>query len=353
MDNVARASAVDRSTLFRRAEAALAPSCHAAIVEKDFWVCWSLRRIFEVLQFRPHLIFKGGTSLSKVYRAIERFSEDVDLSLSRRDLGFADDHDPEQSGISKKEARRRLDALVAECQTVVRQKLVPELRRDFAAVLGEAGWSVVLDPADPQTVLFTYPFTEVSGVTPYVRPSIRLEMGARSDDWPAADAEITPYAAEAFPDLFAIRSCRVRTLAAERTFWEKATLLHAECHRPPDKPSRERLSRHYYDLYRLARQPIAELAMEQHALLERVIAHKSFFFAQSWAHYETAGPGTLRLLPEADRLDALRRDYQAMESMIFGEAPDWDDIVRELARLETRINGMDRQARPWTDLNRR
>ena len=127
-------------------------------------------------------------------------------------------------------------------------------------------------------------------------------------------------------------------MAAERTFWEKATLLHAECHRPPDKPSRERLSRHYYDLYRLAQQPIAEQALVQHDLLERVIAHKSFFFAQSWAHYETARPGTFRLLPAADRLDALRRDYQAMETMIFGKAPDWGDIVRELERLETKIN---------------
>ena len=139
MDNVAHASALDRGALFRQAEAAVARRFPAAIVEKDFWVCWTLRRIFEVLQVRPHLIFKGGTSLSKVYRAIERFSEDVDLSLSRRDLGFADDRDPEQAGISKKEARRRLDALVAECQLAVREKLVPELRRDFAAVLGTSG----------------------------------------------------------------------------------------------------------------------------------------------------------------------------------------------------------------------
>jgi len=340
MDNVARASALDRGALFRQAEAAVARRFPAAIVEKDFWVCWTLRRMFEVLQFRPHLIFKGGTSLSKVYRAIERFSEDVDLSLSRRDLGFADDRDPEQAGISKKEARRRLDALVAECQLAVREKLVPELCRDFGAVLGKSGWSVDLDPADPQTVIFTYPSTEVSGVRSYVRPAIRLEMGARSDDWPAADAELTPYAAETFPDLFTVRSCRVRTLAAERTFWEKATLLHAECHRPPDKPSRERLARHYYDLYRLAQQPIAEQALGQRDLLERVIAHKSFFFAQGWAHYDTARPGTFRVLPAADRLEALRRDYRDMDTLIFGEAPEWDDIVRGLKELEKRINSL-------------
>jgi hypothetical protein len=339
MDKIARSSASDRAAFFedvhtRRLE------IESAIAEKDFWVCWSLRRIFEVLQFRPHLIFKGGTSLSKVYRAIDRFSEDVDLSLSRRDLGFADDHDPEHPGISKKEARRRLDALVAECQRVVADKLVPELRRDFASVLGTTGWSVELDPSDPQTVIFAYPSTRLSGVMSYVRPAIRLEMGARSDDWPATDAEITPYAAEAFPGLFTTPSCKVRTLAAERTFWEKATLLHAECHRPSDKPSRERLSRHYYDLYRLTRLPIAEQALKQLELLKRVVAHKSFFFAQTWAHYETARPGGFRLLPEADRRDALRRDYQDMESMIFGKAPDWKDIILELEQLETKINSL-------------
>lgn len=337
MDRIAKASAAERAGFFLDVHAKR-PEIEASIIEKDFWVCWSLRRIFEVLQFRPHLIFKGGTSLSKVYRTIERFSEDVDLSLSRRDLGFADDKDPEQAGISRKEAQRRLDALVAECKKVVREKLAPELRLDFNVMLGKAGWSVELDTADPQTVIFTYPSTEVSGGMVYVRPAIRLEMGARSDDWPAATAEITPYAAEAFPDLFGIRSCKVRTLAAERTFWEKATLLHAEYHRPSDKLSRERLSRHYYDLYRLSRQPITDRALDQINLLERVIAHKSFFFTSAWAHYETARPGTFRLLPAADRMDALRRDYQDMQAMIFGKAPDWDDIVRELQQLEKRIN---------------
>ena len=121
--------------------------------------------------------------------------------------------------------------------------------------------------------------------------------------------------------------------------WQKAVfgwwLIRGK---PPDKPSRERLSRHYYDLYRLAQQPIAEQALVQRDLLERVIAHKSFFFAAAWAHYETARPGTFRLLPVADRLAALRRDYQDMETMIFGGVPAWGDIVRELERLEARIN---------------
>lgn len=338
MDRWAKASAGARAGLFRDVQARR-PEIDASIVEKDFWVCWTLRQLFEVVRFRPHLIFKGGTSLSKVYGAIERFSEDVDLSLSRRDLGFADDRDPEQPGLSGKKARRRLEALTAECRATVREKLVPELRRGFATVLGPSGWSVELDPDDCQTVLFGYPATDVTSAMAYVRPAIRLEMGARSDDWPAQDAAISPYAADAFPDLFAVRIARIRALAAERTFWEKATLLHAECHRPPDKPARERLARHYYDLHRLSGQSVAARALARLDLLERVIAHKRFFFAQSWAHYETARPGSFRLLPVAGRLVELRRDYREMSAMIYGHVPDWQEIVAGLNALEKRING--------------
>ena len=249
MDRIAQAPQEERADLFRRSAGVLRPERSPAIVEKDFWVCWALHRLFEVLQFRPQLIFKGGTSLSKAYHAVERFSEDVDLSLSRRDLGFADDRDPEQPSISGKEARRRIEALVDACQQAILDRLLPSLRADFASAIGPGDWSVGLDAIDPQTVIFTYPRSELAGTLPEaIRPSIRLEMGARSDDWPAEDREIRPYAAEVFPAAFtAAASCQVRALDAKRTFWEKATILHAEHHRPADKPLAAGMSRHYYD----------------------------------------------------------------------------------------------------------
>ncbi|MFC1521889.1 nucleotidyl transferase AbiEii/AbiGii toxin family protein [Elusimicrobiota bacterium] len=338
MDLVAKSSFRERTELFGAAEHRHTPKINAAIIEKDFWVCWTLRRLFEVLQFRPQLIFKGGTSLSKVFNAIERFSEDVDLSLSRRDLGFADDKDPEQAGISKKEQNRRLDDLTSQCKQSVREHLLPALRRDFATVLGDAGWSVDLDTEDPQIVIFSYPASELSGNLPYVKPSIRLEMGARSDDWPAVEADIKPYAAEAFPRIFTMPTCKVRALTAVRTFWEKATLLHAEFHRPLGKPLKARMSRHYYDLYRLSCQDISRKALESMELLERVVQHKCLFFAQAWANYRAATPGTFRLVPSSARINELRKDYEEMKAMIFGESPKWDEIVRGLKQLEDQIN---------------
>jgi hypothetical protein len=136
MDRIAQTSSTERAELFRASAAALRPDRSPAIIEKDFWVCWALHRIYDVLRFRPELIFKGGTSLSKAYDAIERFSEDVDFSLSRRHLGFADSRDPEEGGISRNESRRRIDALVAACRETIRTRFIPEVRTDFASIIG-------------------------------------------------------------------------------------------------------------------------------------------------------------------------------------------------------------------------
>ena len=231
------------------------------------------------------------------------------------DLGFADDRDPEQPGISGKESRRRIEALVTACRQAIRDQFLPGLRADFTSLL---------DAIDPQTVIFTYPRSELGSRLPEaIRPAIRLEMGARSDDWPAEDREIRPYAAEAFPAAFPFAAvCRTHVLDARRTFWEKVTLLHAEFHRPADKALAEPLSRHYYDLYRLSQQEIGRQALDRTDLLERVVAHKRLFFASAWAHYETAFPGSFHLVPPEEQMDSVfESDYSGMREMIFGEAP--------------------------------
>jgi len=173
----------------------------------------------------------------------------------------------------------------------------------------------------------------------YIRPAIRLEMGARSDDWPAEYHEVRPYAAEVFPQAFKVAtSCRVYVLDARRSFWEKATILHAEFHRPTDKPAAEGISRHYYDLCQLSQHDIGQQALNRCSLLDRVVAHKQLFFASAWAHYETATSGNFHLVPPEERMPILRADYARMREMIFGEALAWEQIIRNLRELEDRIN---------------
>lgn len=346
MDSVAKMPIRERADLFATASDRR-PRISAAIMEKDFWVCWMLSRIFSSVHFPLHLIFKGGTSLSKVFNAIERFSEDVDLSFDRRELGFETTRDPEKAASNKKR-RALLDQLETECETVIQGRFVPALMKDFQKVIGSpkegpATWSIDIDPEDKQAVLFHYPQAiSLQGIVmpAYVSPMVRLELGARSDSWPAGNHPVTPYAADLFPDMFAVPSCEVTVLDAVRTFWEKATILHAQAHRSGSATKVERLSRHYYDLYQLSKTEIASEALAKPDLLNRVVEHKSVFFRSAWAHYETAKPGSFHLLPSEDRQADLRRDYAQMETMIFGDYPAWEEIIEGLEKTEKRINAM-------------
>jgi hypothetical protein len=338
MDKVGQLSTGDRADLFLASAARRRIA--AAIIEKDFWVCWTLRRLFTLPKPPAHLLFKGGTSLSKVYNAIERFSEDIDLSFNRGDLGFSGEADP--SAATGKKRRHALDRLREVCQKIIQEELLPLLEQSFAEALSSAPgekWSVTLAEDDPdrQTILFKYPSGIESGFS-YVRPIVRLEFGARSDHWPAVDAKISSYAAQDFPDAFSDAECMVRALSAERTFWEKATVLHAWHHAPAEKVLRDRQSRHYYDVVRLYENGLGKTAMKDTGLLEQVAKHKTVFYAAGWARYHEARPGTLRLVPSALRLEELRRDYESMREMFFAAPPSFDHLLAVLMEIETGIN---------------
>jgi hypothetical protein len=341
MDRVAKLPASDRSDLFREV-AARRGNLTAPLVEKDFWVCWTLKHLFAMENLPAGIMFKGGTSLSKVFNAINRFSEDVDLSLSRDDLGFSGEKDP-RNAPNRKKAQQWIEELEAKCKQTIRDQLLPALRNNFAVVLGEADydWSLSIDDQDTQAVNFAYPrdLDAGTGAVPvYVQPIVRLELGARSDHWPAGDQSMKSYAAEVFPDLFEHPVVTVRTLNAERTFWEKVTILHAEYHRQSDSPIKGRLSRHYYDVHCLAQGEIGLLALQKMDLLQEVVNHKMLFFPSAWAHYKTAIAGTLHLVPPDDRHKELQRDYSAMREMIFSEPPLFEQILETLRSLEERIN---------------
>jgi hypothetical protein len=152
---------------------------------------------------------------------------------------------------------------------------------------------------------------------------------------------VRPWIADVLPAAFADWRCEVVALEVERSFWEfweKATILHTEYHRPAGKPTPDRFSRHYADTAALAKHPTAGKAIDQHDLRDRVVAWKSQFFGSSWANYDQAKPGSFRLVPPPDRLPALLRDYQAMRDMYLSEPASFDAILATLAEAERRIN---------------
>jgi len=342
MDKVARLKPEDRSDLFRAA--AEQRELTVGIIEKDFWVCWVLRRIYTLTQPPAQIYFKGGTSLSKVFRVIDRMSEDVDLVIDRTDLGFTGPKDPATQGLSNKARQRLVEDIKASARDFVRGELKPALDQAFSEALGVVAssttWGTTLaeDDPDDQTILFQYPTIEPP--SEYLRAMVRLEFGARGDPWPSVKGVIRPYAADVFPGQFAEPDTDLPlVVSAERTFWEKATILHMLHHKPEDKSLGQRMARHYFDTFSLSRHDLGRNALGDTNLLARVVEHKTLFFQRAWARYDLAEPGSLRLTPPDYLLGELREDYSQMaEEMMFGEVPQFDSVIDALNAIEASVN---------------
>ena len=315
-------------------QAAVRRNVSPVILEKDFWVCWLLGVLFES-PFAGSLVFKGGTSLSKVFGVIERFSEDIDLSLSPTFLQLP------EVGASRNQANKWMSRAEAACGAAVREQIGPAMEAAVAGVLGRSGrpWFEFLRDSHTNSpvLLFHYPSSQPAGVD-YLRRSVKLEFGSLTDQQPAGRHPIRPWLADALPEAFPDWRCEVIALELERSFWEKATILHTEYHRPADKPTPDRFSRHFADTAAMAKHPAAGRAIEQHNLRDRVVGWKSQFFGSSWANYEQAKPGTFRLVPPQARQAELRRDYQAMRDMYLTEPASFDNLLGTLEELERRIN---------------
>ena len=216
-------------------------------MEKDFWVWLMLRELFALPKYGDHLTFKGGTSLSKAWGLIDRFSEDIDLTVERGILGFGGDQGPEGAK-SRKEQQRRIERLKLACREMISAQIAPALNARLRELLAaNESWSLTADDDDPdgQTLLFAYP--RVAEAAPsYLMPVVKLEFGARADPWPVEPRTVTSIVSEVFPALMETPACTVRALRPERTFWEKVMLLHEETFRPLSETRRPRMARHYY-----------------------------------------------------------------------------------------------------------
>ncbi|MDF1589221.1 MAG: nucleotidyl transferase AbiEii/AbiGii toxin family protein [Gammaproteobacteria bacterium] len=325
MDGVAQLPRQKREELFNETAARLGMT--PFIVEKDFWVCWTLKQVFQDESLSKLLMFKGGTSLSKVFNLIKRFSEDIDLILDWN-VVIGDENPLDQR--SKTKQRTLNEAINEEAVRYIAAQLLPQLNHVVKPVC-----ECQIDDHDPLVVNVLYPalFSD-----DYLRPVVRLEIGPLAAWLPFDEYSIRPYSADVFPNVFDKKECRVNAIVAERTFWEKATILHHEAHRPEGSIQPLRYSRHYYDLAMMAGSDVKQKALSNLDMLAAVVDFKKRFYDRGWAHYDFAKPGTLRLIPEDHVLRVLRKDYVEMQQMIFGESPSFDEMMTILAELETEIN---------------
>jgi hypothetical protein len=326
--------------------AAIALGRPAAILEKDVWVCWALGVLFS--PETPKMVFKGGTSLSKVYGVIKRFSEDLDITIDH--LASGDDiTDPlavDMSNTKRQEFSERMKSFTVQ---TVREIILPHLER---AALQLPITSVrVSDSGEEIFINFESIFGEV-----YVLPRIKLEFGSRNAIEPSETVRIEPDVLDWKPaQVVTFPSALVPVLVAERTYWEKVTLIHAENTRRNAKANTERYSRHWYDLAMLSflapqqhlaglgrLSPIGARALARTDLRDHVIATKTALFGVAGVHYTEVAAGACKLVPDGALNDGLERDYASMlEAGMFDSTPPaWAELMRTLANLEIQINSL-------------
>lgn len=341
MYDFVKLSKTERSQAFRIASQKL--GYPAYVIEKDFWVTYILDMLFNRLALNHRILFKGGTSLSKCFKLIDRFSEDVDLSLNMEDLGFGGDKAPHivAQQESKSAAKRAIEALQKSGEEFVRNTLIVLLQEAIKNDLPKADkWSLTLDVQNFENLLFYYPksLEDDEYGNKYVKPVVLIETGTKSEHMPIQEVEITTLLQEAIGEI--ISNTTVKVLSPKRTFWEKVTLLHAENNINRVERVKERLSRHIYDVVMLSRSDVGKEAIKDLELLEIVAKHKAFYFRSNSARYDEAKPGTLKIAPHGELLKAFYDDYRKMRNMFSGEVVKFDILIQELQTIESKINSL-------------
>jgi hypothetical protein len=336
MNDFAKGKPAERQPYFE--ETAARRNSTTTAVEKDFWICWTLKHLF-TLDGIPELRCKGGTSLFKVFGLIDRFSEDIDISIDRAAWGFFGERDLANPLLSSTKRKALDQELRAAITHQVNSQILPKLHDRYQSILGKHGWDLApsKDENEEMTLLFHYP--NAFEYSKYLQPQIKIEFG-RGDQQPSHKSSVTPIVADTFPEVFSEKAATVLVLDSERTFWEKLTLLHAENHRPDPSKLKPQMARHWSDVAVMStaeRFADEKLSLD---LLAQVIRFKKIYFAANWAQYETAVPGTFRIVPNEALQAILRKDYQQMEEMFPSKPLSFDEVLARLEALQKRINAL-------------
>ena len=338
---IIKASDAERRDLFLGTSTRLGTAVQN--IEKDFWVCWTLDALFNGLETGgPRLLFKGGTSLSKAFGLISRFSEDIDITVFRDDLGQRAEV-ADLDALSGKKRRARLEAIRNACQAYIAGPLTAQFTNRAASVIPENRFRLELDPDDKdgQSLLFWYPsVTATTG--DYIRSAVKIEAGAKSALDQHVAASVTPYVIQDLPELD-LTVTNVITVKPERTFWDKIMILHGlrQWHdrRGELRHGGQRVSRHYYDVHQLMQAPLAAAWQEDHVLATDCAYHARLFFGSADLGLDSAVPGTFTLTPNTAMREALRKDYEAMAGMIFDDVPPLDAVLHSAEHFEQIVNG--------------
>lgn len=307
----------------------------AFAVEKDWWVSRTLDIIFQ-MPIAAHLVFKGGTSLSKAWKLINRFSEDIDLAIDKE---FFDGY---KGDISKTKITRLRKEAGAYTTGVFFEELQEKFRENEFTNLEFKVIEAKDSDQDPRVLEIYYPNLIVPS-SEYVLPRVQIEVSCRSLREPFTFQTFGALVDEVYAERdFAAPLFEVPTVNPERTFLEKLFLLHEEFHRPADKMRVDRLSRHLYDVHQLAQAGIAELAFRDKELYETIVYHRYKFSRVGEVDYNHHNPKTLNPIPPAEVIGEWESDYTKMkEDMIYdGDKPSFEDLINNLKGLKAKLQAV-------------
>lgn len=288
-----------------------------SIVEKDFWVCYVLDYLFNRSIWKNAFVFKGGTSLSKAFNIINRFSEDIDLILDWNLINY--DTDELWLERSHNQQNKLNEKIISDASIFLENRLIPTMKEDLKKELGfDVNIEMDDNDLDRCTVNFYYPNLFNNN---YTRSEIRLEIGPLAEWLPSHNVEISSYIAQIYTDIFKQPNTNIRTVDVERTFWEKISILHTIASGYKNGKVPRRYARHYYDVYCLANSIVKNNAFKRKELLKDDITFKMKFYYSASASYETAVIGSIKLIPSEDVIEKLKKDYNDMKDMFFTKIP--------------------------------
>lgn len=297
-------------------------------VEKDLWVTLMLKMVFSS-ELSSHFIFKGGTSLSKAFSLIKRFSEDIDLGIDRSYLGF-------DGNLSKGQIRK----LRRACHTFVSENLMELLEQQLDKHdVEKSSYNLIVENTkisdqDPETILVNYKSLYVNEEIPYLKPQVKIEVSARSLIEPYQEVGVQSWIDEQYPNAsFADGAFPVSATDPQKTFLEKLILLHEEFQKPTEKIRHFRMSRHFYDIGQILKTNFGKSALENPELFESIITHRKALTPLKTTNYETLNLETLNIIPSEEHMNNFKMDYKEMlGSMIREESGEFEELLEEILK---------------------
>lgn len=317
-------------------EASRIAGLNAFHVEKDYWACWLLDVLFKDSRLRGKLAFRGGTSLSKGWKCIDRFSEDLDLAISRDCLG------EESIEPTNRMTQGQMKRLRKNCRSFITGSILPVVQREANTELSNSN-CVRLDDnfekaRDPFVVWFDYPSVTQANPTPYFQSSVKLEFSARADGTPVEERAVISIVAENLPVLKPEEDSTVSCVHPHRTFWEKIALIHERNTNPQKSAPAERMSRHLYDIHRIwTANVLPSNELHRDPLFDVVMRHRQVFFEYGWVDHESMTTKDLRIIPSDAQIHTWESDYKLMRSMFFTTPPKFEEILSSLREIELRL----------------